>query len=55
MNAGAVATEMAVRMLHHGENWTDEDVAGEVERIQGEQANAQIAAALADEADVKEV
>lgn len=44
-NAGAISTETAVRMLHHGEGWTDADVDMEVERIQT--AKAEEAAALA--------
>ena len=34
MSAGAVSLETAVRMLHHGEGWTDSDIESEVERIQ---------------------
>jgi hypothetical protein len=36
--ANAVSVEMAVKMLHHGENWTDDDVKQEVERIQAQKA-----------------
>ena len=38
MSAGAASTETAVRILHHGDGWSDADVAEEVERIQGEKA-----------------
>lgn len=38
VNAGAASVETAVRMLHHGDGWTDDDVAAEVERIQTAQA-----------------
>lgn len=34
MDAGAASVETAVRMLHYGDGWSDEDVDAEVERIQ---------------------
>ena len=34
--AGAASTETKVRMLHAADNWTDEMVQAEVERIQGD-------------------
>ena len=37
-SAGAVSTENAVKMLHSGEEWTDDDNAKEVEAIQKERA-----------------
>jgi len=44
VNAGAVSTEMAVRMLHYGENWTDEDVEKEAEAIRQERESEAAAA-----------
>ena len=38
MNAGATSVETAVKMLHHGEGWTSEDIDAEVERIQAARA-----------------
>ena len=36
MNAGAASVETAVRLLHNGDGWTEDDVRREVERIQAE-------------------
>ena len=36
MNAGAASIETAVRLLHNGDGWTEDDVQREVERIQAE-------------------
>ena len=38
VETGIASTETGVRILHNGENWTDEDVQAEVGRIQQEKA-----------------
>ena len=40
MEAGASSLENAVRMLHAGDDWTEESVRREVERIEGAPARA---------------
>lgn len=50
MNAGASSVETAVKMLHHGEGWTDGDIDEEVERIKAGLAEAAASEAKSDDA-----
>ena len=39
-DAGAVSTETKVRMFHAGDDWTEQDIQDEIDRIQGEKNTA---------------
>ena len=55
VSANAVSAETAVRMLHQGENWSDDEVADEVERIKAQAAEAEMIAIQKDTVDAEAI
>lgn len=55
VGANAVSAETAVRMLHQGENWSDDEVADEVERIRTQAAETEMIAIQKDTVDAEAI